>query len=122
MRNRRQKAEGRRQKKQGREYIKLKEKVCVLFSMLCFLFFAEIAYSQGLVIMAKKMPGELPVDSGNIIWKNASSINIPLAAQVMTKPRIYESAVRELKVSALHNTKEIAFLVEWTDKTEDTYV
>ena len=37
----------------------------------------------------------------------------------MAKPRIYESQMKSLKVRALHNTREIAFLVQWDDPTAD---
>lgn len=92
--------------------------------MLCsmIMLLVSLAYSQGLVVMAKKVIGEIPSDPKDSMWAKAVAINVPLVPQVMAKPRIYESKIKELKVKALHNTKEIAFLVEWEDPTEDSTV
>ncbi len=92
--------------------------------MLCsmIMLLISLAYSQGLVVMAKKVIGEIPSDPKDSMWAKAVAINVPLVPQVMAKPRIYESKIKELKVKALHNTKEIAFLVEWEDPTEDSTV
>jgi hypothetical protein len=91
----------------------------VLVSVLCILFIASLAYSQGLIVMAKKVSGELPSDPKDGMWGKAVAITVPLVPQVMAKPRIYESKIKELKVRAMHNTKEVAFLIEWEDPTED---
>lgn len=88
--------------------------LCLILAM------AGIAYSQGLVVMAKKVSGELPLDPAHSLWNGPSVLEIPLAPQVMAKPRIYESPIKKLKVRALHNSREIAFLVEWADETEDS--
>lgn len=89
-----------------------------IFSIL-ILVFAGAAYPQGLVVMAKKVSGELPLDPAGEIWQKAPSLEIPLAAQVMAKPRIYDSKIKSLSIRALHNTKDIAFLVEWADHARD---
>ncbi len=102
-----------------------KSKIYKIF-ILCSLFYIIlspcVSYSQGLVIMAKKVRGDLPIDPKDGAWTKAVAITVPFAPQVMAKPRIYESKIKELKVRALHNTKEIAFLVEWEDPTEDATV
>jgi hypothetical protein len=92
----------------------------VLSITLCLLLFIPgFTYAQGLIVMAKKVSGELPSDPKDGAWGRAVAINVPLVPQVMAKPRIYESKIKELKVRAMHNTKDIAFLVEWNDPTED---
>lgn len=95
--------------------------IWLLFFILCPIF-SDYASSQGLIVMAKKVSGELPSDPKDGIWGRAMAINVPLVPQVMAKPRIYESKIKELKVRALHNAKDIAFLVEWDDSTEDSSV
>lgn len=97
-------------------------KFCVLLFILCILFFVGTVHSQGLVVMAKKVSGEVPLDPGDGVWRGAISITVPLVPQVMAKPRIYESKIKELKVRSVHNTKDIAFLIEWEDPTEDSSV
>ncbi len=97
-------------------------KIFILCFILCIIFSLGVAYSEGLVIMAKKVSEELPLDPKDRMWTEAYAITVPLAPQVMAKPRIYESRIKELKVRALHNTRDIAFLVEWEDPTEDATV
>ena len=89
---------------------------------IAILITAGNASSQGLIVMAKKVSGDLSLDPAHSQWKGISALEIPLAPQVMAKPRIYESPVKSLKVKALHNTREIAFLVEWDDQTEDNTI
>lgn len=94
------------------------------FTALLFLFlFANgTAYSQGLVVMAKKVSGDLSPDPGGAFWSGAYSVDVSLVPQVMAKPRIYESGIKKLSVRAVHNTREIAFLLEWDDKTKDAEI
>lgn len=96
-------------------------KICIMFCLFSLLNFlvAGLAYPQGLIIMAKKVSGELPLDPAGEIWQKASPLEIPLAAQVMAKPRIYDSKIKSLNVRAVHNTRDIVFLVEWTDDSRD---
>lgn len=91
-----------------------------IFALLYFFLLSFDTYAQGLVVMAKKVSGELPLEADNSAWNNASAIEIPLAPQVMAKPRTYESSVKNLKIRGLHNTKEMAFLLEWSDASEDS--
>lgn len=93
----------------------------LLFTLHCSLF-TDYAGAQGLIVMAKKVSGDLPLDPKDSLWERSVAINIPLFPQVMAKPRVYESKIKELKVRAMHNTKEIAFRVEWEDPTEDSAV
>jgi hypothetical protein len=72
--------------------------------------------------MAKKVSGEIPLDPAAGVWTGASSIDVRLAPQAMAMPRIYESAVKELSVRAVHNTREIAFRLEWNDRTDDSVI
>jgi complex iron-sulfur molybdoenzyme family reductase subunit gamma len=83
------------------------------------LFTTDISLAEGLIVMAKKVSGELPLDPASGMWRDAMSVTIPLAPQAMAKPRIYESKTKELKIRALHNAREIAFLLVWKDDTED---
>lgn len=110
-----------RQNAEGRRQIKRPLKIGIMLCSMVMLL-VSLAYSQGLVVMAKKVIGEIPSDPKDSMWAKAVAINVPLVPQVMAKPRIYESKIKELKVKALYNTKEIAFLVEWEDPTEDSTV
>lgn len=92
--------------------------IIFIFSLSSF----TVQAAQGLVVMAKKVSGDLPLDPGDNQWRTAPELTISLTPQVMAKPRIYESKIKELNVKALHNSKEIAFLVEWNDPTEDSFI
>jgi complex iron-sulfur molybdoenzyme family reductase subunit gamma len=72
-----------------------------------------------MIIMARKVTGPIPLDSNHALWKSASFIDVLLAPQVMAKPRVYTSEVEKMRVKALHNAEEIAFLVQWDDRSRD---
>lgn len=91
-------------------------------AFLLIFFAAGAAYPQGLVVMAKKVSGELPLDRDSSLWSGPYDLEIPLVPQVMAQTRIYESQIKKLRVRAAHNTKEIAFLLEWEDRTKDAAV
>lgn len=100
-------------------------KTAVVVCFVCcvaIILTSGVVHAQGLIVMAKKVTVELPLDPANSLWKSPASLEIPLAPQVMAKPRIYESPIKNLKVRALHNSKEIAFLMEWNDQTEDNTI
>ncbi|MBT9167186.1 MAG: Selenate reductase subunit gamma [Syntrophomonadaceae bacterium] len=94
-------------------------KVSVLFSVFCVLLLPGAAHSREMVIMAKKLTQELPLDPNAAEWATAKAVDVPFASQVITRPRTYEASVKEARVRALHNGKDIAFLLEWTDSTRD---
>lgn len=83
------------------------------------MFFAGAAYSQDVVIMAKKITEDIPVDTEAAVWNAARAVEVPLASQVMARPREYEASVKGIKVRAIHNSKDIGFLLEWKDETKD---
>lgn len=96
----------------------------LLSSVLCILLVAVtgMARAQGLIVMGEKVSGELPLDPSSSLWRSASALEVPVAPQVMARPRIYDSSVKKISVRALHNSKDIAFLIEWQDKSSDTII
>jgi len=52
-------------------------------------------------------------------WGRASPVDIPLSAQVVVKPRHYESGVKSLRVRCLYDDQNLGFLLEWQDPAED---
>jgi hypothetical protein len=91
--------------------------------ILCFIFglflLIGISDSHGMIIKASKVAQDLPLDPAASLWDSAKPLEIPLASQVITKPRQYDASVKEIRVRAIHNGKEIAFLLEWKDQTKD---
>jgi hypothetical protein len=90
-----------------------------VFSLLFLFVTAQPANCQGLVMLAKKVTQDLPLDAEDAIWQTARSVEVPLTTQVMARPRTYESVIKNLQVKAVHNAKEVAFRLEWADPSED---
>lgn len=98
------------------------KKIFSFCSLLCMLILVSgtVVHGQGLMFLAKKVSADLPADAADKMWESAVSLEIPLASQVMARPRIYESSIKNVTVRALHNSKEIGFLIEWEDATKDS--
>ncbi|MBI4596337.1 MAG: hypothetical protein HY730_08185 [Candidatus Tectomicrobia bacterium] len=94
-------------------------KKALILVLIILLSMTSVALSQSLVVMATKIPGELPESPDSNLWGRVLPIGIPLTAQVMAIPRNYEPSVKEISLRALHNGKEVAFLMEWKDSTKD---
>jgi len=75
--------------------------------------------SEGMVIRAHFMEGDLPSDPEDAAWRKVSPMTLPLSGQVITRPVWPEPTARALTVRALHNGKDIAFLLEWQDNTKN---
>ena len=79
-----------------------------------------LASSQGVTLEAAQVSGDLPLeDPASDIWQSATAIEVPLSAQNVTKPMLIETRVKSVSVRALHNSEQIAFLVEWDDDTKN---
>jgi len=81
--------------------------------------------SQGLTVVSNLIKGDVPTDPRSPAWDKAESNIIPLSSQIIAKPRTFvlpkgKSSVREVNVKSLNNGKEIAFLLEWDDMTENS--
>jgi len=78
------------------------------------------ASSQGITLTASQVSGGLPVkDPNSALWQQATALQVPLSAQTVNKPILRTTKVKSVSVRALHNDKQIAFLVEWDDNTKD---
>ncbi len=83
-------------------------------------FKIPMASSQGVVIVAKRIEGVLPVaDVTAAEWEEATAVSVPLSAQIVAKPVLPETNIKEINVRALYNDEQIAFLVEWADETKN---
>lgn len=86
---------------------------------------APMARSQGLRVASKFIIGDIPSDPRAPVWEKVSSITIPLSSQIIANPRAFalpkgKSSVRQVTVKSINNGKEIAFLLEWDDLTENS--
>ncbi|MCA9996063.1 MAG: hypothetical protein KDE56_09975 [Anaerolineales bacterium] len=79
-----------------------------------------VASSQGVTIAAMRVDGALPLDDvGAALWEEATTVSIPLSAQIVARPMFPDANVKAVDVRALYNNEQIAFLVEWEDETMD---
>jgi mono/diheme cytochrome c family protein len=74
---------------------------------------ARPAREEG-VLRARRVSGEVPADPAAAAWRRAQLVSVPLRT-LWLRP----SQVAAVRVAALHNGKEIAFLLEWDDPLSD---
>ncbi|MCP5005021.1 MAG: c-type cytochrome [Planctomycetes bacterium] len=72
------------------------------------------------VVLLSKIPvGELPTGPDDPLWDTISSIELPLAGQIIAKPRLWMPTVNSIKAKTFFNDRYIVFLLEWDDKTNE---
>jgi mono/diheme cytochrome c family protein len=73
----------------------------------------------GFVIKGKFLKeGELPADAADPRWSALDPQYVGMASQIIQPPRHFIRTIDDIRVRALFNEKEIAFLYEWNDRTE----
>jgi hypothetical protein len=82
---------------------------------------ASFAFAQeSVAVRASLVTGGLPLDDPNAAaWSSASPASFPMSPQVHWPNRIQEVTVKDVAVRALHDGKQVAFLVEYADPTQD---
>jgi DMSO reductase family type II enzyme heme b subunit len=71
------------------------------------------------VLKSRFVTEELPINPEDSVWERAESIDIPLSGQVISRPRWQNSSIEVISVRSLFNDEQIAFLLEWDDRTRD---
>ena len=75
---------------------------------------------ESVSVRATLMTGGLPLDDPNAaVWSSAPPATFPMSPQVHWQNRIQEVTVKDVIVRALHDGKQMAVLVEYTDPTQD---
>jgi hypothetical protein len=82
-------------------------------------FGVPLVSSEGMIIRARLIEGELPAEPDDGGWAKVSPMTLPLSGQVITRPIWPEPTARALTVRSLHNGTDIAFLLEWQDNTKN---
>jgi mono/diheme cytochrome c family protein len=67
------------------------------------------------VVRASEITGNLPATPADSGWNAAEPFYIPLVGQIVLKPRWFAPTVDGVWVQALHNGKELAMRVSWSD-------
>lgn len=71
------------------------------------------------VIESLKVAGEIPLDPKAEIWAGADPVDIFLSGQVHLPPRNLNPTVDIVVVQSVYNDQEIAFRLEWDDRTQN---
>jgi DMSO reductase family type II enzyme heme b subunit len=82
---------------------------------------ASLAFAQESVsVRALLVTGGLPLDDPNAAaWSSAAAASFPMSPQVHWPNRIQEVTVKDVSVRALHDGKQVVFLLEYADPTQD---
>ena len=94
--------------------------------LLAFLFLislltgapAEPAFKNGTKITVRYVRQEIPLDPEATLWRKIPPARIPLKAQDLDLP-YGGGSVKAVTIRAIHNGRELAFLLEWVDPTKD---
>lgn len=73
--------------------------------------------ADDIVIVAGQIEGALPADPNDEAWSAAEITTFPLVPQIIGKTRFFTPSNDTVTVSALYNATDIAFLLEWDDRT-----
>lgn len=93
--------------------------VCLL-ALGAVLVNAPLVSSQGLMITAAPVAGDLPLGEPNSdLWQQATAVEVPMSAQMIARPILPETNAKAVTVRALHNGTQVAFLLEWQDATRN---
>ncbi len=88
--------------------------------LACLLWAVPGGYAQeSVVVRAKLIQGDVPADPTAPIWETIPAAEFPLSPQVHWPKRIGQVTAKSVKVRGVHNNKQIAFLVEYADPTQD---
>lgn len=74
---------------------------------------------ESVVVRAKLIVGEVPTDPLAPIWNTIPPTEFPMSPQVHWQKRIQQVTVKSVRVRGVHNNKQIAFMVEYADPTQD---
>jgi DMSO reductase family type II enzyme heme b subunit len=53
------------------------------------------------------------------VWQQATAVEVPMSAQMISRPIMPETNAKAVTVRALHNGTQVAFLLEWQDATRN---
>lgn len=82
---------------------------------------APFSFAQeSVAVRATLVTGGLPLDDPNAAaWSSAVPATFPMSPQVHWPNRIQEVTVKDVAVRALHDGKQVAFLLEYSDPNQD---
>ncbi len=70
-------------------------------------------------LFAASIEDDIDMAQGEALFEQAQSAYFPLVGQIMEPGRAFHPAANGIEVKAVHNGREIAFLVKWNDMRAD---
>jgi len=77
----------------------------------------EVVRPENTVVKASKLDGDLPGAPDDESWKSAEPTSFFLVPQIIAAERFFTPSNDTITVRALYNDEEVAFLLEWDDRT-----
>ena len=71
------------------------------------------------VLKSKLTVEDLPDSPGDEAWNTVSSVELPMAGQIVASPRHWNPSANSIKIKSMYNNEDIAFLIEWDDMTNE---
>ena len=94
-------------------------RLAVLAAAVAILWGTPVLAQETVFVRVKLIQGEVPTDPTAPIWNTIPGTEFPMAPQVHWQKRILQVTVKSIKVRGVHNTKQIAFMLEYADPTQD---
>ena len=94
-------------------------RLAFLTAAVILLWEAPVLAQETVVVRVKLIQGEVPTDLMAPIWNTIPATEFPMSPQVHWQKRILQVTVKSIKVRGVHNTKQIAFMLEYADPTQD---
>lgn len=111
--------------KGGRDMYKKVFIIALFGSLAGLLANVSLVNSQGLMVISKSVKGDIPTDPLSPAWNKVEGSTIPMSSQIIANPRTFalpkgKSSVRWISVKSVNNGKDIVFLLEWEDLTDNS--
>ncbi|MCR4291156.1 MAG: ethylbenzene dehydrogenase-related protein [Candidatus Scalindua sp.] len=71
------------------------------------------------VLKSKLVDGNLPSGPEDAAWGTIDAVELPLAGQIVASPRFWTPSTNSIRIKSLYNGENIAFLLEWDDRTNE---
>jgi len=93
--------------------------LALMAAVVAFLWGTPALSQETVVVRVKLIQGEVPTDPMAPSWNTILATEFPMSPQVHWQKRIGQVTVKSIKVRGVHNTKQIAFMLEYADPTQD---
>ncbi|NOR65244.1 MAG: c-type cytochrome, partial [Candidatus Scalindua sp.] len=71
------------------------------------------------VLKSKLVDGNLPSGPDDEAWNTLEAVEMPLAGQIVASPRFWMPSTNSIRIKSFYNNENIAFLLEWDDRTNE---